>query len=218
MSFQEISDEEIASLVQTAEKIAEQVAKNSLESTSHRINVVGPHASSGEQKNGIFIDKGENRVFVVNSNKESYIFNGLDNATIRIMGQSKTLTHGQSGKINHVLIRDCCHVRIQIDDGVISGVTIINGKKILVDLPIQNTTFIEQTSEATVRGQVTQDTIIYIAASQEIFINNENLHIHPFVQGIFTRGFFFPIRYIPHELQVMTRDKITRVQLQPKYI
>ena len=196
MSFQSLSDEEIAVFAETAEKIAEQVAKNSLECSANRINIVGPHASTGEKKHGHFIERGGAHVINCDSIKNSYIFNGLDDAIIRLRG-----------KINHVLIRDCRYTRFQIDDGVISGVTIFKGKKVIVDLPEQNTTAVEQTSETIVRGYLTPNTIIYVTASQDIIINHENLHVHPFVQGVFTKGFFFPTRYIPAELHMMNDAK-----------
>ncbi len=196
MSFQGLSDEEIAAFAETAEKIAEQVAKNSLECSANRINIVGPHASIGEKKHGFLIERGGAHVLTCDSNKNSFIFNGLDDAIIRVRG-----------KANHVLIRDCRHSRFQIDDGVISGVTIFKGKKVLVDLPEQNTTAVEQTLETTVRGHVTPNTIIYVTASQDIIINHENLHVHPFVQGVFTKGFFFPTRYVPPELQMLNDAK-----------
>ena len=203
MSFQSLSDEEIAAFAETAEKIAEQVAKNSLECSANRINIVGPYASTGEKKHGLFIERGGAHVFTCDSNKNSFIFNGLDDAIIRI-----------HGKANHVLIRDCRRTRIQIDNGVISGVTIFKGNKIVVELPEQNTTAVEQTLEVTVKGNVTPNTIIYVTASQDIFINRENLHVHPFVQGVFTKGFFFPTRYIPPELQVMNNTKTQVVTIQ----
>ena len=199
MSFQGLSDEEIAFFAQTAEKIAEQVAKNSLECSANRINIVGPYASVGEKKHGIFVERGGAQVINCDSTKNSFIFNGLDDVFIRVRG-----------KTNHVLIRDCRHTKIQIDDGVISGVTIFKGKKVIVNLPEQNTTALEQTLEATVKGRVTPNTIIYVTASQDIIINHENLHVHPFVQGVFTKGFFFPTRYIPPELQIMN-EAITQV-------
>lgn len=191
-SFVPLSHEELAVFAETAEKIAEQVAKNSLECSANRINVVGPHASLGEQKHGIYVERGDKKDFIADTHKNSYIFNGLDSAHIRICG-----------KVNHVLIRECKHTSIQLDGGVISGVTILRGNKIIVDLPCQNTTALEQTLDTTIRGQVTPETIIYVTASLDIIINQENLHIHPFVQGVFRGGYFFPTRYVPPELQTL---------------
>lgn len=202
MSFQSLSDEEIAVFAETAEKIAEQVAKNSLECTANRINIVGPRASLGEQKHGYFVDRGETQTMISGTNKNSFILNGLEDANIVI-----------NGKVNHVLIRECYHTKIRIGDGVISGITILKGRKVTVELPIQNTTSFEQTLETMVSGQVTSDTIIYVVSSQDIFINNENLHVHPFVQGVFNRGYFFTTRYIPPELQTLTDNQVVRIQV-----
>jgi hypothetical protein len=186
-----LSEEQLAAYAETAEKIAQEVAKNSLEAVSHRLNIVGPHASIGEKKNGLYITPGQTYIGESsNSHKNSYIFNGLQDTRVVI-----------HEKVNHVLIRECRDCRFLLSGGVISGVTILRGRKVGVDLPIQNTTSVEETAEADIHGEVTQDTIIYISGSLDIVINHERMHVHPFVQGVLRQGYFFPTRYNPPQLQ-----------------
>lgn len=191
-TFTPLSEDQIMEFSETAEKIAEQVAKNSLECTANRNNIVGPYASYGEQKHGLYINKGSREALVAELNKSSYIFNGLDSNKIRI-----------EGKVNNILIRDCRYCQFDIPDGAISGVTILKGNHVVVNLPLQNTTALEQTYDTVISGEVTADTVIYVTASMDIIINGENLRIHPFVQGVFTNGRFHPTRYVPPELQLI---------------
>lgn len=183
----------------TVDAIAKEVARNSLLCSFNRIFIVGPLVNIKERKGSLFLAPQSGRVFYVNSNKQSFILSGLDDVTIRITGNS----NGTPGKVNHILIRECNNTRIQIDGGVISGITILKGKRVIVDLPVQNTTAIEQTSDSIIRGRITPDSVIYVTASQEITINHEILPINPFMQGLFINGFFIPMHYTAPGLQIL---------------
>lgn len=174
------------------DEIARNVAQSSQESNSHKLFIVGPRANEGEKKHGFFISQGSVQVLNPRSNKDSFILNGLFDATLRICG-----------KINHLLIRDCQQTRIQLES-LISGVSILKSQGINLDLSFQNTTFIEETSEARIYGEVTPETLIYISSSMNIKINDEDLMINPFIRGFYTQRGFISNYFIPPEILLLS--------------
>lgn len=191
---QELSDEEIEIFSSSVEKIAEDIAKNSLISVNNRINIVGPLASCGEKKNGIYIESGEECNLFPDSSKKSYLFNGLVKTKVYF-----------TGKVNHILIRDCHDSYFCIRDGVISGISILKSTDIAIELPVHNTTSIEQTSKIAINGNLTNESIIYVTASQEIDFNSIRLPINPFIQGIINQWILTTTTYVPPILQFMNQ-------------
>jgi hypothetical protein len=201
--LQELSDEEIKIFSTSVRKIAEAVAKNNLTSVNNKINIVGPLASCGEKKNGIYIESGKECNLFPDTSKKSYLLNGLVKTKVYF-----------TGKVNHILIRDCHDSHFCIQDGVISGVSILNGTDIVIELPVHNTTSIEQTSKIAINGDVTNESIIYVKSSQEIDLNNVRLPINPFIQGIINQWTLTSATYVSPVLQFMRHHSDQLVQVK----
>lgn len=188
-SFTEITNEMMNELSSTAEVIARHIAENNQSCSQHRIYIVGPRAPS--HGDASFLSPGSHNLYP-ETMKQSYIFNGLE--------KTKLCIHG---KVNNVLIRDCDHLEITLLESTISGVTILKSKGVTLNLPIQNTTAIEESSNSVIIGQITNDTLIYVTSSLDVIINGCDLGIHPFIQGIIKAGVFTSTQYTPPQLQTI---------------
>ena len=191
-NFTPVTDENIEMITPTVIKIAEAIRSNYQVASKNIISFTGPLTSLGERKDSFFLPPGSSHQYFNDSNKHSFFCNGLS--------QTKLIIRG---KINHLLVRQCQDTHIVIDQGAISGISILGGKRITIEVPYQNTTSIEQASETNVVGTITPDTIILVSSSMDVYLNQNKLPVNVFDRGIFSQGKFYPSQFLPPDLAML---------------
>ena len=107
--------------------------------------------------------------------KTSLIFTGLNSNTIII-----------HGKLNHILIRKSRNINLDIKEGTVSGVDIINCQSMFVKMPYHNYTNLEYGEGIYFQAEVNDISQLHITASLDVKVNNNNIPINPFINAIFT--------------------------------
>lgn len=191
IKFTPLSEEDLEAFAPTAEKISQSIYENSQKALLKRVNIAGPLASRGEQNNGHYLNEGSHYLFQNISIHESIICNGLINSRLDI-----------SSKINHLLIRGCQNTSFYINQGLISGLTIIGGSNNNIVLPFQNTTSLEQTHNINIEGILLPESLILIASCSDIIINTYRLPINIFDRGLIVNGSFLNLPFVAPELTI----------------
>lgn len=99
----------------------------------------------------------------------SFFFNGMNGNTIKI-----------DKRCNHILMRDCHDVKIELEEVNISGIDIIKSRNIYLKIPLYEFTNIEYTSDVELFGLMKQNSQIIVRNSQQIYFENVRLPVHMF--------------------------------------
>jgi hypothetical protein len=109
------------------------------------------------------------------NNKHSYMFNGLVGNPITIIS-----------KINHLVIRDCKDLVIDIQEGTISGVDILRGNNISIQTTVHNSTNAEYVNKTDLKGKVDSDSRISVRNCWDVHVNEKSVPITPFHSTLVT--------------------------------
>lgn len=109
------------------------------------------------------------------SSECSYLLSGLKGNTVLI-----------HGKINHILLRSCEALSLDIKGGTVSGVDILHSANMLVRLPRHNHTNLEYGEGVHFTGEVDDVSQIHITGSLDVRINGSGLPLNPFMNVVFT--------------------------------
>lgn len=124
--------------------------------------------------NDFYVSK--NKKFLINpeSSTVSIILSGIVNNTVIIYG-----------KVNHILMRRCENIHLDIKKGTISGVDILNCKRMMIVMPHHNFTNIEYGEKIHFQAEITDTSQLHFTGSINIKINNISIPINPFTNMIF---------------------------------
>lgn len=133
-----------------------------------------PHVYSRDLGNDFYIDKKE--VLHINPGEDgiSLIFSGLQENTIII-----------HGKVNHVFIRKCENVRLDIKEGTVSGVDILYCKHMFVIMPYHNFTNLEYGEGIYFQAEINEISQLHFTGSLDVKVNGISLPINPFMNAMF---------------------------------
>ena len=150
------------------------IAQSILQSQSFLITLLCdrkavPHYDPISQQSVMTVDRGEYIQISPIDTRYSYFLDGLSDSTIVI-----------ASKINHLLIRDCKNIHIDILKGTVSGIDILYGSDIQLTVPMHNMTNLEMVSDCHLHGPMNEDSKVQISNSWYITMNGQNLPAHPF--------------------------------------
>ena len=89
------------------------------------------------------------------------------------------------GKVNHVLIRHCNNIRVDIKQGTITGVDIIHCKRMNVIMPYHNFTNVEFGQGISFHAELNDISQLHFTGSLDVKVNGAIIPIHPFLNAMF---------------------------------
>lgn len=129
---------------------------------------------TGIMGNNFYIDK--KKVIHINPGEDgiSLIFSGLQGNTVII-----------HSKVNHVLIRKCENVRLDIKEGTVSGVDILYCKRMFVIMPYHNFTNLEYGEGIYFQAEINEISQLHFTGSLDVKVNGISVPINPFINAMF---------------------------------
>jgi|DewCreStandDraft_4_1066084.scaffolds.fasta_scaffold01680_20 hypothetical protein len=101
----------------------------------------------------------------------SYILDGLLHNDVTI-----------TGKINHIVTSRCSNLTLRLLEGTISGIDILYGDNINIELPSHTYTNLEYVECSSISGQIVDTSKIKLDSSWNVRLNNEVTRASPFVR------------------------------------
>lgn len=106
---------------------------------------------------------------------QSYFLDGLCDVTFVF-----------SSKINHLLVRKCSSVQLDLVGGTISGIDVLQGTNVMIASRYHNSTNLEEVDGSQLQGLVDEASVISISHSNDVSMNGNQLPINMFLSVVLT--------------------------------